>query len=394
MNIAFVGCGYVAAFYAATLGNYPGLKLIGAYDRDRSKLDKFARRQPLHAYESLDELTADPAVGIVLNLTNPREHFDISKRCLEAGKHVYSEKPLGMSAQDANALVDIAERNSLYLASAPCSVLGETAQTMWKAIREGVVGKVRLVYANFDDGMIAPRMSPWAWTNENGAAWPAQDEFEVGCTYEHAGYVLTWLAAFFGPALNVTSFSSCQIPDKGIAVGSMAPDFSVGCIEYADGIVARVTCGLVAPKDKSITVIGDEGVLFVGNVRNDSAPVMMRRASLASWQSGIVRRTQWLNRWLEARLPWPGLEIAFQRQYPLVRKPIGRFVGPGKPVDFMRGPAEMADAIREQRACRLSPQLGAHVVELVECLQYPERAGFRKTIASAFSPMRPLPWAD
>jgi len=394
MNIAFVGCGYVAAFYAATLGNYPHLNLIGAYDRNQNNLDKFARRWRIRAYGSFDELTADPGVEIVLNLTNPRDHFDISKRCLEAHKHVYSEKPLGMSAKDANLLVDIAGRNGLYLASAPCSVLGETAQTMWKAIREREIGKVRLVYANFDDGMIAPRMSPWAWTNECGVAWPAKDEFEVGCTYEHAGYVLTWLAAFFGPALNVTSFASCQIPDKGIPVSGMAPDFSVGCVEYANGIVARVTCGLVAPKDKSITVVGDEGVLFVGNVRNDSGPVMIRRANLASWKSGIVRRTRWLNRWLEARIPWPGLDIAFQRQYPLVRKPVGRVVGPDKPVDFMRGPAEMADAIRDRRLCRLSPQLGAHIVELVECLQYPERAGFRKAIASTFAPMRPLPWAD
>src|SRR5439155_1232860 len=173
-------------------------------------------------------------------------------------------------------------------------------------IREGVIGKVRLVYANFDDGMIAPKMSPWTWLNECGVPWPAKDEFEVGCTYEHAGYVLTWLAAFFGPALSVTSFASIQIPDKGIPVDSMAPDFTVGCIEYADGVVARVTCGLVAPRDKSLTVVGDEGVLFVGNVRNDTGPVMVRAANLGRWQSGIARRTQWLHRWLEARIPWPG----------------------------------------------------------------------------------------
>ena len=111
-----------------------------------------------------------------------------------------------------------ATKRELYLASAPCSLLSETAQTVWKAIRENAIGQVRLVYANFDDGMIAPKLSPWTWTNECGVPWPAKDEFEVGCTYVHAGYVLTWLAAFFGPAKTVTSFSSCQIPDKGIPV--------------------------------------------------------------------------------------------------------------------------------------------------------------------------------
>jgi hypothetical protein len=53
--------------------------------------------------------------------------------------------------------------------------------------------------------MIAPNLSPWDWRNESGVPWPARDEFEIGCTYEHAGYVLTWLCDFFGPARAVTS---------------------------------------------------------------------------------------------------------------------------------------------------------------------------------------------
>lgn len=393
MNIAIIGCGYVAEFYGKTLGNYPELRLVGAYDKDQRNLDGFARRWPVRKYANFEELTADSGVDLVLNLTNPRNHFEITRRCLEAGKHVYSEKPLAMNTPDARSLVAIAELKRLYLASAPCSALSETAQTLWKAIREGVVGKVRLVYANFDDGMIAPAMSPWTWLNESGVPWPAKDEFEVGCTYEHAGYVLTWLAAFFGPALSVTSFASCRIPDKGVPVEGMAPDFTVGCIEYANGVVARVTCGLVAPRDKSITVVGDDGVLFVGNVRHDSGPVIVRGSKLARWQSGIARRTQWLQRWLETRIAWPGPEAMFQRRYPLARTHRGRLAGPGKPVDFMRGPAEMAAAIREQRPCRLSAQLGAHIVEIVEALQYPERFGYRKAMTTTFTAMRPLPWA-
>jgi len=55
-----------------------------------------------------------------------------------------------------------------------------------EGIKDGAVGKVRLVYANYDDGFIAPVMSPWTWQIESGAYWPAKDEFEVGCTYEHA----------------------------------------------------------------------------------------------------------------------------------------------------------------------------------------------------------------
>src|SRR5262249_50415040 len=173
MNIAFLGCGYVAESYAKTLGNYPELKLIGAYDRNDKNLQSFCDRWSARRYANFDELLDDPSVEMILNLTNPRSHYELTKRCIKASKHVYSEKPLAMEATSARELVELAKQNGVYLASAPCSLLSETAQTVWKALREGVIGRVRLVYANFDDGMIAPNLSPWLWQNESGVPWPA-----------------------------------------------------------------------------------------------------------------------------------------------------------------------------------------------------------------------------
>lgn len=390
MNISIVGCGYVAEFYGKTLANYPELRLVGAYDKNDENLQAFCRRWRARHYTSLGQALDDPAVELILNLTNPRSHYEVTKLCIEAGKHVYSEKPLAMDCAAAAELVDLAKRKGVYLASAPCSVLGETAQTVWKALKEGVIGRVRLVYANFDDGMIAPKFSPWLWRNELGVPWPAKDEFEVGCTYEHAGYLLTWLAAFFGPALKVTSFASCQIPDKGIPVDGMAPDFMVGCIEYAEGVVARVTCSILAPKDKSLTVIGDDGVIFTRNVRNDVSPVYVRRIPSRSLQGAVERRANRLLQRLSVSVSADGWHL--KRKYPFARRPPARFVSSGKPVDFCRGPAEMAEAIRQKRPCRLSAELGLHIAELIESLQYPERFGGRKKIKSTFEPIQPLPW--
>src|SRR5258706_9626038 len=304
MNVAVVGCGYVAEFYGKTLGNYPELILVGAFDQNELHMQSFCKKWSTRPFASLLQLLEDKSVQIVLNLTNPRSHYAVTKQCIEAGKHVYSEKPLGMDSEQAQELVVLAEQRNLYLASAPCSMLGEAAQVVWKALRENAIGKVRLVYANFDDGMIAPRESPWLWQNEAGVAWPAKDEFEIGCTYEHAGYVLTWLAAFFGPARKVTSFAACLHPDKGIAVDSMAPDFTVGCIEYDEQVVARVTCSLLGPKDKSLTIMGDEGVLMVPDVRNDVCPIYLRRIPPRRIRGGIERR---LNDWRRA-LRLPGFE--------------------------------------------------------------------------------------
>ncbi|MGD0462542.1 MAG: Gfo/Idh/MocA family oxidoreductase [Tepidisphaeraceae bacterium] len=393
LKMAIVGTGYVADQYARTLPFHPELKLLGAFDRNAEHLDGFCRLFSVRRYDRLEELLEDGAVELVLNLTNPRSHFEITRRALEAGKHVYSEKPLGMSVSEARQLAALAEQRGLRLASAPCSLLCPTAQTMWKAVRDQAVGKIRLVYANFDDGMIAPNLAPWTWENDCGAPWPAKDEFEIGCTYEHAGYVLTWLAAIFGPARRVTAFASCQIPDKGIPVEKMAPDFSVGCIEYADGVVARVTIGLVAPRDKSITLVGDQGTISTANVRHDDSPVYVRKISAGGMQARLQRRFNPLRKWLKHHLSsisWMGRKWSFPRKYPFAIKPSGAMALRRKRVDFLLGPGELAAAIRQNRKCRLSAQLGVHIVELIEALQYPERFNYQRKIESTFDPIEPV----
>jgi predicted dehydrogenase len=395
MNLAIIGCGHVATSYTSTLSNYPHLTLTGAYDANPERLAAFCGRWPVRRYASLEQLLDDSSVKMILNLTNPRNHFEVTRSCLEAGKHVYSEKPLAMDSCGAKDLVERGRSNNVHLASAPSSVLGETAQTIWKALKEGVVGRVRVVYANYDDGMI-DKMKPWLWRNELGVPWPAKDEFEVGCTPEHAGYLLTWLAAFFGPAQFVTAFASCQISDKGIPVDVMAPDLSVACIEYPDGVVARVTVGRVAPRDTSFTIVGDEGVISTDNVRNEMSPVYIWTSSGRSRWTGVERRLNSCRVWLESRLnvvPWSGEEWRLRRKYPFVRKPPANVAySRSKSVDFCRGPAELAEAIETNRSCRLRAELGLHITEIVETLQYPERFGWRRKIESSFPPMEPLPW--
>lgn len=385
MKLAIVGCGYIAESYASALPHHPELRLVGAWDRDPERLAAFAKRWSCRQYESAAELLADGEVELVANLTNPRSHASVTRAALEAGKHVYSEKPLAMSGEEAGALVDLARARGLMLASAPCSMLSETAQTMWRALRAGVIGKVRLAYANFDDGMIAPNLAPWNWRNPAGTAWPAKDEFEVGCTFEHAGYALTWLAAFFGPARHVTSFAACLLPDKGVAVDFMAPDFTSGCIEYGGGVVARVTCSLIAPQDKSLTIVGDKGILRVDNVRHERCPVRCRPYELGRVGAAIERRIDSLRDWFG--LPSLSAGWTSWRTYPYVAKAPAWLAGP-KAVDFLRGPSEMAAARRDGRACRLSPELGRHIVDVVDALQHP--AAGRSSIMSSFPSIEPL----
>ena len=372
MNIAIVGCGYVADYYIATLRFHPELKLLGVMDRDAERAALFSRLQKVPAYPTLDAVLGDPKVEMVLNLTNPGAHYEISKVALLAGKHVYSEKPLAMQMDQATELVELAEARNLQLASAPCSLLGETAQTLWKLLREGTMGTVRDVYAEMDDGMVH-RMPYRDWVSASGLPWPYKDEFEVGCTMEHAGYCLAWLAAWFGPALSVTSFASLQVPEKalGVRLDAGSPDFSVACIQFASGVVARVTCSIVAPHDHSLRIVTDNGVLSTRDFWDYRSPVYTQR--MIKLRSRVL-----LN--------------PLRRRHKLLRLTTTKALRTGPAtMDFVRGPAEVAAAIREQRPCRLSARFSLHINELVLAIHNSGQHSGTRRMTTTFDPIEPMP---
>jgi predicted dehydrogenase len=375
MRIAIVGCGFVADYYMTTLAGHPELELLGAMDKDGERATRFSSFHKVPIYQTLDDLLQDKKVDIVLNLTNPRNHYSVSKACLEAGKHVYSEKPLAMDMAEATELVNLANDRGLLIVSAPCSVLSETAQSLWKALRENRIGKVRLAYAEMDDGMVH-KMQYKRWLSESGVPWPYKDEFEVGCTLEHAGYYVTWLTALFGPAESVTAFSSCLVPDKVTTVSLLppdTPDFSVACIKFVSGVVARLTCGLVAPHDHSLKIIGDEGILGINDCWYYEDPIYLKRLI-------TIRRKTFLT-------PW-------KNNYPLV-KGVGKSIKyrGSQRMDFCRGVAEMAAAIAEKRPCRLSPMFSLHNNEIVLAIQNASEFGASYRLTTTFEPIEPMSWA-
>lgn len=380
MRIAMLGCGYVANMYRLTLPAHPELILAGVYDRETSRAETFARLTGAPAYSSFEALLADPDVGIVLNLTNPGAHFETTRALLEAGKHVYSEKPLAMEVAQARALVQLAEARGLMLCSAPCTLLNRPAQTLWKALRDGLIGPVRLVYVEMEDGMV-PRAPIGKWVNEAGMVWPAVDEFQVGCTVEHAGYVLSWLCAFFGPAERVAAYSDTLLEDKipGLRL-QPAPDYSVASIRFRSGVVARMTNGLYAEHDHALRIFGDEGVLSVADPRSDDSPVVLRRYR-------TLRRRRFLS-WGRRLPPVGGKER------------IARYRG-SQTRDFCRTVADMAAALREGRPPYFSARFGLHVTELTLACHYAGRppgagAGPSAVVLAPetdFAPIEPASWA-
>jgi predicted dehydrogenase len=375
VGVAFVGCGFVADFYYNTLKHHPQLKLTGVFDINMAAAEKFAQHYPTHVYQTWQEVLNDPNVVIVANLTNPTSHRQVTEDSLRAGKHVYSEKPLAINAAEANALTGLAREKGLHLSAAPCSMLGETAQTIWKHIREGGLGDVKCVYAEMEDGMIhLDRYQKWA--NDSGTLWPWLDEYETGCTVEHAGYYLAWLTVMFGPAESVVAISDCLIKDKVPDGSHPTPDvadISVGVIRFKSGVIARLSCGIVAPHDHSLRIVGDKATLEIKDSWNYEEPIYLRK---------------WLN------IKGKRIEKPWREKLKLVRKPGIRYAKKAShQMDFSRGIAEVADAILENRKCRLSMDLCHHINEITYALQNAGPSGVVHKMVTTFEPIEPMQWA-
>lgn len=365
-RVALIGCGFVADLYMRSFAKHPNLRVVTVHDRDPARLAAFCAHWSLPGCETLSSLFA-AAPDLILNLTNPESHAEITRACLEAGHHVFSEKPMVLSMADARALHGLARDKGLQLGSAPSSVLGEAAQTLAKALRDGVAGPPRLIYAELDDGFI-PQAPVEGWISASGAPWPFADEFRTGCTLEHAGYYLSWLIACFGAVDKVVTATAETLPDKHGVTGC-APDFSVATVQFAAGPVARLTCSIAAPHDHRLRVIGDKGVLELDEAWDNAAPVRFRkrmRIRRRLMESPVTRRL----RLRGATHPKVSREGAAA-------------------MNFALGPVEMLEAIAEGRPSRIAGDYALHLTEVTLACQ---SEGVHK-MTTACTPMEPMPWA-
>lgn len=367
MKIVIVGCGFVADLYMATLRAHPQLQLVAACDRVPAHAERFRRHWQVPVYSDTERMLAEVGFDMVLNLTNPASHYEVTRRFLEAGKHVYSEKPLAMDFEQASELAALAAERGLALASAPCNHLGEAAQAIARALHDGRIGRPRVAYAEMDDGFVA--LMPYRhWKSVSGAPWPYKDEFEVGCTLEHAGYCITWLLLFFGPVARVVAFQSLQHPGKPVD-GHEASDVSVAVLEFASGMVARITCSILAPHDHGVRIVGDEGVLEAGDCWFYRTPVRLRR---------YLRIRNRMMLW------------------PLARRLALAATGPATPrigaaaMDFARGPREMALALEQGRRSRIPIDFCLHANEVSLAIHHSDPDQPSRRLRSTFAPLEPI----
>jgi hypothetical protein len=179
---------------------------------------------------------------------------------------------------------------------------------------------------------------------------------------------------------------------------TIPPDLTVACLKFKSGMVARLTTSWIAPHDHSIRIFGDTGVLTTDDVWESGSRVYITRNRSIRIGPKSIRLPHNHQTYPMASPPKQsgtnginGMRIPSPRA--ITRRLWARFLHLKKRPDFCLGPAELASAFREQRACRLSPEYCLHNTEIVLAIHNAFTQGPQYTMTTSFSPLEPLSWA-
>jgi predicted dehydrogenase len=216
VNVGVVGCGEVARrLYLPEFHRvHDKAALVAVCDLVEARAKEAKERFGAKAYYTdLDRFLCDSDADIVLNLTPQKAHAPVSKAALRAGRHVYTEKVMAQTLDDATQLIDLAHAQHVKLACAPITMLLPT-QRRWQALlRDGTIGRVTFARAQ---GLYPPIWADFppehVWYFAAGS----------GPLMDMGVYPLTALTGLFGPVLQVSAMARTIMPERVIADGPAA----------------------------------------------------------------------------------------------------------------------------------------------------------------------------
>ena len=349
LRIGVVGCGTIVDIYLKNLvGKLRGVRVVALADLLPERARAKAREYGIGKAVTTEELLADPEVDLVLNLTVPLAHSDLSLRALEAGKHVYSEKPLAIEVEDGVRLVEAAESRGLYLGCAPDTFLGAGIQACLSFLDSGAIGEP-IGASAFMVGH-----GPEAWHKDPAFFYKRGG----GPVLDVGPYYFTALTAFLGPAVGISGSARSSFPErvvgsgpkKGERIAVEVPTHVTGCLEFASGAIATYIMSFDVWHSSlpRIELYGSEGSMIVPDPNFYRGPVLLRRAEEEEW-----------------------------REVPVA----GDFIEDSRGL----GIAELASALAEGRPCRASGRLALQTLEIMRGAEESGRLGRRVELARGCS---------
>jgi predicted dehydrogenase len=281
VRVGVIGCGAISGAYFGMAANFPIVEIAACADLDLERARSAAAQHGVPRVLSVDQLLADRSIELVLNLTVPRAHAAIAIAALEAGKHTYSEKPLGIDREEGQRVMRLAAAKNLRVGCAPDTFLGAGIQTARKLIDDGAIGRPVAVVANM--------------LGRGHESWHPSPEFYYqaggGPMFDMGPYYLTALLNLLGPVKRLAGMAAIAIPQRTITSQPKAgktitvetPDHIVGLMEFENGAVGTIAQSFAVieggyDRAHPILINGTDGAIYVPDPNTFDGVVKLRRS--------------------------------------------------------------------------------------------------------------------
>ncbi|MED4054520.1 Gfo/Idh/MocA family oxidoreductase [Niallia taxi] len=278
LKVGIIGCGNISSIYMENCPKFPHLEVVACADLDLQRADSQAEKYNIPKACSVEELLNDQEIELVINLTIPKAHASVCIQALEAGKHVYTEKPLAVKREEGRQILETAKKRNLLVGSAPDTFLGAGIQTAIHLIEQGEIG-VPIGASAF---MICRGHEHW---HPDPAFY-----YDVGGgpMFDMGPYYLTALVALLGPIKRISGFTRISYPERtvlstpkaGTKIDVKIPTHIAGVIDFSSGVIGNITTSFDAFGGTSlppIEIYGSEGTLLVPDPNTFGGPVKLRK---------------------------------------------------------------------------------------------------------------------
>jgi predicted dehydrogenase len=341
-----IGCGSVSNSYLPVLTKSPFAEVVSLCDirpeRARKQADRF---KVAHHYPHIDAMLAGEPFDFLIDLTDMQEHEHLNRQALEAGKHVWSEKPIANSLAAGQKLLRTAKQKNLRLWGAPITVQSPQFAFMAKTLAQGALGRVAAAHADY--GHEGPNWSSFFYETGGGS----MPDLMV--------YNLTSLTGLLGPAKHVTAMLSIVTPERDITekgkIKVTEEDNAMLLLDHGQGVISHVQSGFnyfnphghdgKGEQRHTITIVGSGG--FMGLVGYDWAPL--------------------------------GVDVATLQQPKMERQ-----VTDAKGYIWQLGGALAAECLSTGRELLVTPEQALHVLEIITGARQSQKTGKRVELTSTF----------
>ena len=352
LRVGLIGAGHISADYLRAARFFGQIKVAVCADLNAAAAESRAREFNIE-FASIEALLDDDSIELVLNLTTPQAHVPVALRAVEAGKHTYCEKPLGLSVSEAEPLLKAARSRGMRIGCAPDTFLGGGQQTARHLIDNGAIGTP----VGGTAFILLPGHERW---HPNPAFYYQPGG---GPVFDMGPYYLTALVNLLGPIKRVVSCGRRTFSQRTIGSGPRQGESFPVEVQTHFGALLDFQSGPVVSFNASfdvqghshvpIEIYGTEGTLQVPDPNIFGGPVRL----------------------LEKNGKWRDVALTH---------------GFGDRDYRGLGVAEMASAVASGKAHRASDALAIHVLEVMEAIVNSGLSGEPKAIQSPGERPRPL----